>query len=157
TNIQSASINKLGQSGAGDAACGTALCLSGVGQTRLSGLSVSPDNSKIAVVGAGAGTGAETGGKRVIVYDYTPGNTAGAGASLANGRESAQVLAGLTQGTAWKDISTVLAFDALNNGVSAQHLHEVNATTMVATTVGPSFTIGASGSNVTALLYNPAI
>ena len=39
-------------------------------QSSLAGLSVSPDNSKIAVVGVAAGT--------VIVYDYTAGDTMGA-------------------------------------------------------------------------------
>jgi len=47
TNTQSASINALGQSGAG-ACAGTGACLTGVTQTRLSGPSISPDNTKIA-------------------------------------------------------------------------------------------------------------
>ena len=41
--------------------------------TRLSGLSVSPDNTKIAVVGTDSG--------KVIVYDYTAGNSLGTGAA----------------------------------------------------------------------------
>jgi hypothetical protein len=149
TNTTSASINALGQSGAGDTACGTGACLTGVGQTRLSGLSVSPDNTKIAVVG--------TNSKRVLVYDYTAGNTAGGGASLANGRESASTfMSGNSDGTAWKDNNTVLAFSSTPNGTSNQHLYEVNATTMAQTVVGPSFATGPTGSNVTALYYNPA-
>src|SRR5262249_50202401 len=65
-----------------------------VTQTRLAGLSISPDNTKIAVVGTDQG--------RVIAYDYTAGNGAGAGAALANGRQSAVTLnTATTQGTAW--------------------------------------------------------
>ena len=50
--------------------------------TRMGGLSISPDNSKIAV------TGYDT--AQVIVFDYTAGDTQGGGASLANGRESSR-------------------------------------------------------------------
>jgi hypothetical protein len=115
-------------------------------QSRLAGLSVAPNNSKIAVVGTDTG--------RVIVYDYTAGNTLGAGASLTGGRQTAtNPLDNSTQGTAWKDDSTVLAFSATGNLVS------VDATSMAVTDVGVATDVVTPhvGSNTTSLYYNPAI
>jgi hypothetical protein len=123
-------------------------------QSRLAGLSVAPSNSKIAVVGTDTG--------RVIVYDYTAGNTQGSGASLTGGRQSAATLiTATTQGTVWKDNNTVLAFTPFGSG---------GATTpgniFPITDDGTNLTVGASlasvqtpalGSNYTSLAYNPAI
>jgi hypothetical protein len=114
-------------------------------QSNLAGLSVSPDNSKIAVVGTTTGT--------VIVYDYTAG---GDGAMLANGRQTStsgetRILStGATQGTAWKDNNTVLAFSAIGD------VYEVDATSMT-----PTFKANQPtpqiGSNVTSIAYNPDV
>lgn len=115
-------------------------------QSRLAGLSVAPNNTKIALVGTDTG--------RVIVYDYTAGNSQGAGASLTGGRQTAtNPLDNSTQGTAWKDDNTVLAFSATGNLVS------VNATTMAVTDVGVATDVVTPhvGSNVTSLYYNSAI
>lgn len=117
-------------------------------QSSLGGLSVSPDNSKIAVVGVSAGT--------VIVYDYTPGDTMGAGASLANGRQTSAdpaeriLVTGATQGTAWKDNNTVLAFSSIGD------LYEVDATTMTAT-FKTNVATPSIGSNWSQLAYNPDV
>ncbi|MCH8053383.1 MAG: hypothetical protein IH895_04930, partial [Planctomycetes bacterium] len=75
-------------------------------QTRLGGLSVSPDNDKIAVTGFDNGA--------VIVYDYVAGDCSGNGASLSNARQTdpGTLCTFSTQGTAWKDNNTVLAFSA---------------------------------------------
>jgi hypothetical protein len=112
--------------------------------TRLAGLSVSPDNTKVAVTGFANG--------RVLVYDYTSGDTLGAGASLANGRQTAEntLVIEATQGTAWIDNDTVLAFSAFGP------LYEVDAATMTATEVG-MVTTPFIGSNFTGLAYNPEI
>ncbi|MCH8913279.1 MAG: hypothetical protein IIA33_06880 [Planctomycetes bacterium] len=76
-----------------------------IDQTRLGGLSVSPDNTKIAVVGFDNGL--------VIVYDYTAGDCSGNGAALSGARQAEEALCTFsTQGTAWKDNNTVLAFSA---------------------------------------------
>jgi hypothetical protein len=116
--------------------------------TRLGGLSVAPDNSKIAV------TGFDTG--RVMVYDYTPGNTMGTGSpALAGLRTSSAILDtssnstnGGQQGTVWLDSNTVLAFSS--NG----QLYSVNATTMADTTL-KTVTTGAIAQSSTGLAYNP--
>jgi hypothetical protein len=116
--------------------------------SNLSGLSVSPDNTKVAVVGTTTGT--------VIVYDYTAGDMMGAGASLANGRQTSTDAAtrilptGATQGTAWKDNNTVLAFSTIGD------VYEVNATTMTPTFIKNQVT-PQIGGNVTSLAYNPEV
>jgi hypothetical protein len=100
-------------------------------------------NTKIAVQGRESG--------RMIVYDYTPGDTLGNGAALSGGRETEAYLSpGSRQGSAWIDDNTIvtMATDGL--------LSTVNATTMVRTDVGGALTPNI-GSNSTALAYNPDI
>ena len=90
-----AAPDNLGQAGDGS-----------VATARLAGLSVSPDNNKIAVVGVSLTAGPVG---TVIVYDYNAGNTMGSGASLLNGRDTDPLtLSGSTQGTAWLDNETVV-------------------------------------------------
>jgi hypothetical protein len=112
--------------------------------TQMSALSVSPDNSKIAVMG-------DTTGK-VLVYDYTAGDTEGAGASLSGGRETAgqPMTIGSSQGTTWIDDDTVIAFTTLGDIV------EVDATTMATQFFFP-VTTPNFGSGYTSLAYNPEI
>jgi hypothetical protein len=112
--------------------------------TRIAGLSVAPNNTKIALAGYDSGT--------VIVYDYTPGDTMGAGASLSGGRQAAltTLIPGSSQGTAWADNDTVLAFSSIGS------LLEVDAATMAVTTVA-TVTTPFVGSNWSSLLYNPEI
>ena len=112
--------------------------------SRLGGLSVNPGNNRIAVAGYDSAA--------VYVYDYTPGDTMGGGASLANGRETAiaPLLPGSTQGTAWLDDNTVLAF--ATDGT----LYEVDAASMTATSATFLNTLFA-GSQFTDLEYNPQI
>jgi hypothetical protein len=121
----------------------TGLGGTGITLSQLGGLSVSPDNTKIAVT-------AYTTGK-VIVYDYVAGDCMGAGAVLTNARETAQAPMCITdtQGTTWLDDGVVLAFSSLGT------VWAVDATTMgttalasLTTTCGPAFTD---------IEYNPAI
>ena len=107
----------------------------GISLSRLGGLSVSPDNTKIAVVGYDSA--------KVIVFDYVAGDCLGAGAALSNARETDQtpMCVADTQGTAWLDDGTVLAFSSLGT------IWAVDATTMgttalanLTTTCGPAFT-----------------
>jgi hypothetical protein len=120
----------------------TGLGGAGITLSRLGGLSVSPDNTKIAL------TGYDTG--KVIVYDYTAGNCLGVGAALSNGRETidAPVCQFDTQGTAWLDNDTVLAFGSASGNIVA-----IDATTMSTATLA---TLGA-GCAVTDLEYNPTV
>jgi hypothetical protein len=126
--------------------------------TRLSGLSVAPNNTKIAVAGMDSGT--------VIVFDYSAGNAMGTGASTSGRRDSAQILDPFVldsdpntpgnqsllyrYGTAWLDNNTVLAFN--RDG----ELHSVNATTM-ANTLEATVSVPLIGSEQTALYYNPQV
>lgn len=118
--------------------------------TRLGGLSVSPDNTKIALAGFDTG--------KVLVYDYTAGNGLGTGSpSLTGLRQSSAILgtganytAGGQQGTAWLNNSTVLAF------AGDGKLYEVDAASM-ASTVKKDMAIATIAQSSTALAYNPAI
>jgi hypothetical protein len=108
----------------------------GITLSRLGGLSVSPDNTKIAVVGYDTG--------EVIVYDYTAGNCLGAGAALSGARETATTpmcALGDTQGTAWLDSNTVLAFSSTGTivGVDATTMNTAVLANLV-TTCGPAYT-----------------
>jgi hypothetical protein len=118
--------------------------------TRLGGLSVSPDNTKIALAGFDTG--------KVLVYDYTAGNGLGTGTpSLSGLRQSAAILgtgsnysSGSQQGTVWKDSNTVLAF------AGDGKLYTVDATSMANTQVA-DVTIATTAQSSTALAYNPAV
>jgi hypothetical protein len=117
--------------------------------TTIGGLSVSPDNTKIALMGFNTG--------KVIVYDYTAGNGLGTGLPALSGlRQSNAILgtgasftAGGQQGTAWLNNSTVLAF----NGLSGQ-LYEVNAGSMMET-LKQTVVLPTTSQLSTALAYNP--
>jgi hypothetical protein len=115
-----------------------------VTKTRLSGLSVAPDNQHIAVAGNDTG--------KVLIYQYGAGNTAGSGASLSNAAETTTAVlnTGFAQGTAWKDANTVWALS------TSGALSEINATTM-AVTAEPSIATPHIGQDATALAYNPSV
>jgi hypothetical protein len=117
----------------------------GIDTTRLGGLSISPDNSKIAV------TGYDTG--RVIFFDYTAGDGLASGASLSGARQSE---AGTfppfsTQGTAWFDSNSVLHFGT--DGV----LRRIDATTLESTTLATVETGTQGQSSMMDIEYNPTV
>jgi len=117
--------------------------------SRLAGLSVSPDNTKIALAAYDLGA--------VLVYDYTAGNTMGTGASLSGGRQAPDfsMASGATGATTWLDNDTILAFDVdgklleVTPGVAGISNPEVNQVATI------NFT--KVGSNGAWLAYNPAI
>ncbi|MHC4218277.1 MAG: hypothetical protein ACYSU7_07440 [Planctomycetota bacterium] len=118
--------------------------LGGAGLTlsRLGGISVSPDNDKIAVVGYDS--------EQVIVFDYVAGDCL-VGGALSGARETTDgpMCLADTQGTAWFDNNTVLAFSSTGT------LWAVDATTMGTT---PLANVAAScGPGTTAVEYNPFI
>ncbi|MCA9200899.1 MAG: PEP-CTERM sorting domain-containing protein [Planctomycetales bacterium] len=121
----------------------------GVSMSRLGGLSISPDNTKIAV------TGYETG--EILIYDYVAGDTTGKGASLSGARETSTSLLTQfdTQGTTWLDSTNVLAFASNGDIVSVDSL---TMQTIVLTTLntegGANF---PSYSEYTDLEYNPLV
>ena len=120
--------------------------------SAIGGLSVAPNNSKVAVTGFNTG--------KVIVYDYTPGNGLGTGSPALSGlRQSAAILgtgsnynSGQQQGTTWKDDNTVLTLSGEGN------LYEVDASTPAMTnTLKKTVTVTAHANKSTALAYNPAV
>ena len=112
--------------------------------TRISGLSVSPDNTKIAINGYDS--------RRVIVFDYTAGDGLGTGTpALTAVRHTTPILTITdTQGTAWLDNNTVLAF------ATGADLYTVNATTM-ATNLVKDLPLAVRGGEFTSIVYNPAV
>ncbi|MCH8963317.1 MAG: lamin tail domain-containing protein [Planctomycetes bacterium] len=117
----------------------------GVTETRLGGLSVSPDNTKIA---AGGFDSAE-----VVVYDYTAGDCNGNGASLSGARETSDgILCGDdTQGTAWLNNSTVLAFSTTGD------IWAIDANSMDADLLTTVPTDPGCGPGFTDIEFNPDV
>ena len=112
--------------------------------SRLAGLSIAPDNSKMAMNSFGNGG--------IVVFDYTPGDTMASGGAVSGDRETfpGTVPLGLTAGTAWLDNNTVIAFGGDGSIVS------VNATTMTPTFENQVVVPGGS-SITTGIEYNPDI
>jgi hypothetical protein len=124
--------------------------------TRIGGLSVSPNNSRVALVGLDTG--------KVLISDYAAGNGCGTGSpSLTNLRQSAAIVDNYTnatlfpsgtigsqEATVWLNNSTVLAFSASGN------LYEVNEAT-AANVLKKTVTTSPVGQSSTALAYNPNV
>lgn len=119
--------------------------------TRIGGLSVSPDNTKIALAGFDTG--------KVLIYDYAAGNGLGSGTpALTNLRQSSTAILGTgadygvggQQGTTWVNNHTVLAFSGDGK------LYEVDATSM-ASTLKQQLPVVVLPQMSTALAYNPSV
>jgi hypothetical protein len=121
--------------------------------TRVTGLSVSPDNTKVAVYAANSG--------RVLIYNYSAGTAGtGAGASASFLRQSdvvGNVTATQSCGTAWLDNNTIVIFSP-NDGTtgSVNRLHTIDASTGVAT-LRATFIVSGSGNRFSEVEYNPEI
>lgn len=77
--------------------------MGGVETTRVAGLSVSPDNSRLAILGYDSGS--------LIILDYAADDGDGSGAAITGATAHTFVtFSGTTQGTAWLDNDTVLMF-----------------------------------------------
>ncbi|HEY6564266.1 MAG TPA: hypothetical protein VIY86_07195, partial [Pirellulaceae bacterium] len=114
--------------------------------TRWGGLSVSPLNNRVALVGSDAQT--------VVVFNYTAGDTMGANGAVTNGRETTPGnIVAATTGTTWIDNDTVLVFDA--SGVLFEVDASVQTSPMPMNQVG-NLATAFVGSNFTSLAYNPA-
>ncbi len=122
--------------------------LGGVETTRVSGLSVSPDNSRIAVFGSDTGS--------LLILDYSADNGDGSGASIT-GDDVFPFIAfsGTTQGTTWRDDNTVLMFTV---NAPNRELISVNANTG-ALTVRATIAGGdvPFTSNFLDVEYNPSV
>ncbi len=110
--------------------------------TNLGGLSVSPDNTKIAVNGYDNGT--------IIVFDYDAGNCDASEAELSGARSVFVMGEFATQGTGWLDDNTVIGF------TNDAELVRVDATTMAANVIA-SYDDPGKGTVFTDLEYNPLI
>lgn len=147
--IPSPTPQKIGN--VGSSMTNPALGHTGLANSTLAGLSVSPDNTKIALNGVSAGN--------VIVFDYNDGDGLGMGASLSGGRETARAPNNIlstaeTQGTAWLDNDTVLVVSTVGN------VYEVDVTPS-ALTPNLKANIAAIGglgtSDAIGLAYRPDI
>ncbi len=111
--------------------------------SRLGGLSISPDNTSIAVVGSDSG--------QVYAFDYDAGTS-----SLSNPRQSDALpvpLAGGTSGTVWLDDNTIFGVSPDGNMVTA----DANAATLTPVSVGVLPGAPVAGSRLAAATYTPQI
>ncbi len=114
-----------------------------VATTRLTNISVSPDNTKIAVNGYNTGT--------MIIYDYSAADgSTQAAASNARSTATGTFIAGQSSGTTWLDNDTAL-------GLSPEGtLYSVNANTGVAS-FERSLNVALGQATLSALEYNAEI
>jgi hypothetical protein len=119
----------------------------GLATTRVNGISVSPNNQRLALTGADS--------TRIIVFDYQAGNGDGGG-DVSNPRQGALNAFGLGSpiGTAWKDDDNVYYFAAAGGGIGA--LRSINATTpeALATLATVNIEVSAAATDVE---YNPLV
>ena len=117
--------------------------------SRINGLSISPQNNRLAFTGSDNGA--------VYVLDYNAGAAVGtgAGASVTNGRERTIFGTGNTVGssaTIWTDNNTLLALaptgDLQRVTVAAGSLNSANVATL---------TVPAGTSNFSSLAYEPTL
>ncbi|GEM_PF-5093759 len=117
---------------------------------RVGGLSVSPNNDKVALASFDSG--------KIFILDYVQGGAVGTGtgASVSNFRKTAVLnTISHTAGTAWLDNNTVIT--AMTN-IAIPTIYTVDATTLVATPVVTLLPFANSGnSRVTDIEYNPLI
>lgn len=119
--------------------------------TRATGLSVSPDNTKIAIFGHSTGS--------LYVLNYNAGGAVGTGtgASVTAGSTFPFFATqGVTQGTAWLDDTTVLGaivdpFNPANNALQAVDITNGNFSVL------ESFPGRGSGSMFLDVEYNPTV
>ncbi len=118
-----------------------------VTQTPISGLSVSPDNQHVAVVGYGSGA--------LILLDYVAGDGSGNGSTTLKYEETFFAGVNMTQGTCWLDNDTVIGFVAgLVAGDFDIVTFDINSHVQ---TTEISFSTLTSGSNFMDVDYNPLV
>lgn len=116
--------------------------------TRVGGLSVNPDNARLALVGYDTGA--------VIILDYLPSDGSGTGALITAGTSVRTVtLPGFTQGTAWLDNNTILVH-AVGTAPQTSDVFTVDATTGNVQRVG-QYPASGTASFFTDIDYNPNV
>lgn len=157
TAIPSPDGQLIGNTGATDPV-GQSGSLTGV---SLAGLSVAPSNGKISVFGSRSAnptaTPPVTAFSSVVVYDYTPGDTTGSGAALANGREIeldllGEAQAGQTQGTAWISDTKLVTFSPAGTVTEVTD----NGTTLSKAVI-VDYETPAVGGDYASIAYNPDV
>lgn len=121
----------------------------GIATTRIGGLSVSPDNTMVACYGYDSG--------QVYIFDYIPANCGAGMPSVSNPRVSAGLgNTGDTQGTAWLDNDTVIAYS-----IAGQPAGSVLWTIPVASPDNPTLqllvSVPGNESGFSDVEYNPCI
>jgi len=122
----------------------------GITTTRIGGLSVSPDNTKIATYGYDSG--------QVHILDYTPGTCGtGSGASVTNARSSAGLgNTGDTQGTTWLDNNIVIAYSVVGQPQGTA-LWTIPADDELNPTLQMFVSVPGNESSFTDVEYNPCL
>jgi hypothetical protein len=116
--------------------------------SRLNGISVSPQNNRVAFTGSDNGV--------TYVLDYQAGNGTGTGAGLTNGREVQNLPTGTTAGTAgtvWLDNDNVLAISPTGEVKRVT----VGAGGALSSTNVATLTTAAGTSNFSSLVYEPTL
>jgi len=124
--------------------------------TRVSGISVSPDNTRIAVFGTDLGA--------VIILDYDAGPAVGSGtgasASLAETIIGAGPV-GTTQGTEWLDNDTVLLYartaEASEQTTQIVRIDLSGPEPVLSTPISITMPVPTSGSQFLDIAYNPVV
>jgi len=121
-----------------------------IATTRIGGLSVSPDNTRIAVLGYDTAS--------VYVLDYTAAPCgSGVGASVSNPRASAGLgNTGDTQGTAWLDDDTVIAYSIAGQPIGSA-LWSMSAADPSNPTLELFVEVPGNGSGFSDIEYNPCL
>lgn len=114
-------------------------------QSRLGGLSVSPNNRRLAFTGNDAGM--------VYSVEYAAGDSNGGVATLTSGKELFLGTFGATQGTTWLDNDNFLLYDRTGN---VQRIN-VGAGGLTNTTVQTLPVPSTFGNPFTSLAYEPTI
>jgi hypothetical protein len=157
TTIPAPDGQLIGNTGATDPV-GQSGSLTGV---SLAGLSVAPSNGKISAFGTRSAnptaTPPVTAFSSVVVYDYTPGDTTGSGAALANGREieldlSGEASAGQTQGTAWISDTKLVTFSPQGTVTEV-----TDDGTTLSKAVVADYETPAIGGDYASIAYNPDV
>ncbi|MGE3181150.1 MAG: hypothetical protein AB7N71_05925 [Phycisphaerae bacterium] len=120
--------------------------------SRVGGLSISPDNTRIAIWGYDTAS--------VIVLNYNAGAAIGSGtgasATFAFQTAIPNAPTGQTHSTCWLDANTVMAYVANTGAAGSSHIYTVNVGTQAAT-LRATIPVNGTGSLFTDLDFNPAV
>jgi hypothetical protein len=128
-------------------------------RTRVGGLSVAPNNRRIALTGSDPAVTGELNG-RLIVMDYTAGDGNAAGASVSNPIQvTIPLINGRTTGTTWLDSNRVMLLSRNDENFTVGDLYVVDVTDPLAPQVSVVATDLFQGFNLTftSISFEPTV